>query len=207
MSQQQNPGSGGTGQTPGGASDNPNNNQNPASGAPNPQSVSYESYSKLLDEKKKRDEELRALRQRDKEREEADLRQKEDWKKLLEQREIELKDERDKRNVLESRVQTSIKLRAFLGAVPGNVEEQYWPLIDTDQIVLHPETGMPDPATVAKVVKEFEQRYPLVIQKNPNGSLPGDAPRGAQGQLSYEAWLKLPLKDKKARLKEMIPGA
>lgn len=174
-------------------------------------SVKYETYQKVLAEKKKRDQDLAdahkrlsALEEEKKQREEASLKEKEDFKKLAELREQELKAEREKRQGLEKNVQEGKKLRAFLDSVQGKVEKQYWALIDLDAIVVNPDTGMPDEESVKKAAKDFEASYPAVIQRKNAGTLPGDAAKGGSAKLTYEEWLKLPVDQKKARLSEVM---
>lgn len=200
-----NPGSGGAPQTPGGSSNNPGQPGDiPPAGEPTPpQTVAYETYQKVLDEKKRKDAQLLKFQEEKKAAEEAALRDKEQWKTLYEQREAELKVAKDEHATLQNRVHNGMKLRSFLNAVQGEIAEQYFQLIDVEQIAVNPDNNMPDPASVAKAVKEFEQKYPLVIQRRNAGGLPSDAPRGGTGPLSYEDWLKLPLAEQRKRLAEV----
>lgn len=167
--------------------------------------VSYETYQKLLGEKKKRDLELTEFKKREKDREEQELKQKEDYKKLLALRDEELEKTRSELAQSKSTLENGAKLQAFLDALDGQVEQQYWGLIDLNQVVLNPETGLPEDVSVKKAALEFKTKYGLVIKQAGSNKMPHDAPKGSGSVgLSYEEWLKLPAKDMRARLKDVI---
>jgi hypothetical protein len=171
--------------------------------------VPYEKYRAVLSEKKKTTEKLgelqtrlQELEQKEKDREDAAMREKEDFKGLLTQREKELEAERKEKTALRESVQNSEKMATFLSQVNGDVPEQYWGLVDLSKIHIDPNTTRVDEASAQKYAREFEKVFGLVLQKKGGGTLPGDAPKGG-GKLSYDEWLKLPLKDQKARLKDV----
>ena len=167
--------------------------------------VSYETYQKLLGEKKKRDLELTEFKKREKDREEQELKQKEDYKKLLALRDEELQQTRSELAQSKSTLENGAKLQAFLDALDGQVDQQYWGLIDLNQVVLNPETGLPEDVSVKKAALEFKTKYGLVIKQANGMKMPNDAPKGnGSVGLSYEEWLKLPAKDMRARLKDVI---
>lgn len=169
--------------------------------------VAYETYRKLLSEKKKRDEELESknaelaqLKKAEKERHEAELKAKEDFKALLALREQEL--EKTKSEVLEMKtsLQDGAKLKTFLDTVNGVVEKQYWGLIDLDQIKVDPTTNLPDPLSVETLARKFEQEYGLVLKsKTAPKTLPNTAAQGASAKLTVSEWKAL--KDSK-KMKE-----
>jgi len=196
---------GGDAQNPGGSSDQNQDQKNPADETPNdkPKSVSYESYQKVLDEAKKAKAKAAEYERAQKAREEEELKKQGEYQKLLAQREEELAKERKDRQELQDKITDSRKINAFLGAVTGEVPKQYWSLIDLDQIAVDPETGMPDEASVKKAAAEFEKQYVDVVKKPTKGKLPNEAPRGGSASLTYDAWLKLPLKEQRARMKDV----
>jgi hypothetical protein len=205
----------------------PSGNVNPDKGGnPNPTEpkdgfVKYESYQKLLDEKKKLQAKFDAIEREKSEIEaeksrkiEEDLKAKDDWKKLvgLKEQTIEgLKKENDElKGQLAERDQrrtNGLKMRSFLDSLSGKLDEQYWPLVDLEKIVINPETGMPEPQSAQSLAKEFEAKYPLVIQRAGGPTLPNDAPKGAGAKLTYDEWLRLPPDQKKARLSEVMNSA
>jgi hypothetical protein len=178
----------------------------------NKDSVKYETYSKVVGEAKRAREklsetekELEKLRAADKERQEADLKAKEDYKTLLANREAELAKEKTERMRLENEHRNARKLSAFLDSIEGKIDQKWWIHIDTDQIVLNPETGEIDQMSVTKAVDKFKADYGEIIQR-PNGSrLPNDAPGGKSGKISYQEWINLPSKDMGKRKKDVDP--
>jgi transposase len=167
--------------------------------------VSYDSHKKLLDEKKSLAKRLEDFEKREKERLDQDLKQKEDWKKLVEVREKEANEFKSKFETLSSEIEQSRKLRSFLGHVSGTVDEHYWPLISLDDIAVDPETGKPDEASVKVAVKEFEKLFPEVIKPKGGGPKAPNGPAAPPaGKLTHEDWLKLPYAEKKKRLHEVL---
>lgn len=167
--------------------------------------VSYDSYQKLLGEKKKRDAELTEYKKKEKEREEQDLKAKEDWKKLVALRDEELQKTKAELDSVKNTLESGTKLQAFLDALDGQVDQQYWGLIDLSQVVLNPETGLPEEVSIKKAALEFKSKYGLVVKQSGGTKMPNDAPKGnGSVGLSYDEWLKLPAKDMRARIKDVI---
>lgn len=179
---------------PGGESDDSKNDKS---------HVSYESHQKLLDEKKAIAKRLAELEKRDKDRETEELKKKEDFKKLLEIRDQENADLKAKLTGLETGIASSRKLRSLLGEINGEVEEQYWQLIDLDQIPLDAD-GKPDAASVKKAARDFEKRYSAVIKKKDDGKMPNDPANPPPGKLTHAEWVKLPYEEKKKRMHEVM---
>jgi hypothetical protein len=176
-----------------------------------PEHVPYTTYKKAVTEKRNTAEALaEARRQLDefqaekKKREEDDLKAKEDWKKMFETREQELAEERNKRQMLETTLQEGMKLDAFLKAINGRVSDEFMPLIRLDDIAIDPQTGRPDPSSVHSAARSFESKYGRVIDRPGGAQLPNGAPHAGNGLLTFEQWSKLPLKEKKARLHEVM---
>lgn len=176
------------------------------------ESVAYETHRKLLGEKKRRDEEnallkseLEQFKAKERAREEEELRKTQNFQQLLKNREDELAKEREEKASLRSMVEKGVKRRAFLDAVNGSVEEQYWGLINLDEILLDPSTGSVDELTVQKAAREFERKFAAVLGNRGGGPrLPNEAARTPSAKLTYEEWLKLPPKEMKARQKEVM---
>ena len=187
------------------------NNQDPASGKPEGNEppkkdfVSHESWLKLLDEKKKLKEKLDASEKERKEREEAELRAKEDFKKIGELREQEAKELREKLTQKEERERGAIKLDAFLSTLDGKVDKKYWGHINLDAIVVDPETGVVDQMSVTKEVERFRKEYFEIVQRPDQNKLPNNPPGGSAGaKITYEQWKQLPAKEMAARMKDVI---
>lgn len=172
--------------------------------------VPYSTYKKAVNEKRNRDAELKsALEQIEKYKserralEEQTLKEKEDYKKLFEARDLELKAEIEKKNQLETYINSTKKLNSFLKTLNTPIKEQYLGLIDLDRIALD-ESGKPDELTTKQLADEFKKTYPELFfqggSKIPNESANGSHKAG----LSYEQWLKLPPSEQKKRMKEVI---
>lgn len=178
---------------------------------PQDKAPSYESHKKLLGEKKKTAEENAALKAKLAEFEksqkaamEAKLLEENNLKELLKLREEELMKERSSREGMEASIQRAMKLNAIQSALDGRLSEKYFDLVDADQIAINPTTGRPDETSVAKFAKAFSAKYPEIVMKGTSAQLPNDAAGGAVTKLTYEKWLTLPLKEQKARLKEVM---
>lgn len=172
-------------------------------------SVSYESHQKLLNEKKKRDEDLRLAREELKKfqderkiMEETALREKEDYKKLFESREAELKAEREARQGIENQILDSKKMRSFLQNVGTPIPEKFWGLIDLDRIAVDPATGTIDDVIVKNYADEFKKNY-FEITMNRGPKIPDNGPINDKNSLTYEQWLKLPPSEQRKRIKDV----
>lgn len=182
-------------------SDNPTINDSGSSTEGKKDSVSYDSYQKLLGEKKKASERLAALEADQKRREEADLVAKEDYKKLLEARDKELSEVKSILTKKEELQTSALKTRAILDGVNGTVDREYYDLLPVSEVVIDPETGLPDAASVRNAVKIVETKFAKII--NPKAAkLPhSDAASGssqnfeseiraAKSQKDYDAVMK-----------------
>jgi len=173
--------------------------------------VSYDSHRRLLSEKKKLQSQheetlkrLQELENQQKEAEERKLAEKEDFKKLLELREKELKEERERFSKLDMRVKEGKKMSSFLHSLGTELDQKYWSLVDLDQIAVNPETGDPDPSSIQEVVEKFKSNFSEVIVNRDAARLPNDSARKGGSGITYDEWLKLPLKEKKERYQEML---
>jgi len=175
--------------------------------------VAYSTYTKVLSEKKKRDEELEETRKKlsDLEKEkkariEADLKAKEDYKALLAVRDEELKKRDLELTDIRGSLEHGAKIRAFLDKVNGVVSEQYWKLIDIDSIKMDPNTGMPDALSVEAIAKKFEQEYALVLKtKGEPKHLPNDAANGSGGsKMTVAEWSALKSSKEQKEKKHLV---
>lgn len=171
--------------------------------------VPYSTYKKAVSEKRNRDAELKQVReelaryqQEKKALEDQALKEKDDYKKLFEARELELKAEREKKSELESYINSTKKLNSFMKSLGAPIKEQYLGLVDLDRIALD-ESGRPDELTTKQLVDDFKKTYPELFF-NSAGRIPNDSANGNHKVgLSYEQWLKLPPSEQKKRMKEV----
>lgn len=204
-------GSGGVNVNPGGNPDDKSKKDDAPILPKKDDTVSFESYQKVLDEKKAKDRlladatsKLEAFEKADRDRQETEAKAKGDLETLL-------KLEREKRETAEkqaSEIKESLtrgaKLRSVLKSLSGEIEDQYLGLIDISQVVIDPTTGQPDDLSAKKVAKDFEEKFSRVIVKPGAAKLPNGAPASGANAITLEEWKKLPLDQMKKRLKDVI---
>jgi hypothetical protein len=174
--------------------------------------VAYESHLKLLGEKKKVAEraaalelELESLRAKERERENQELEKSKNYEQLLKNREEELKALKDRTAKFENERVQARKLDAFIKTLGGSLEDKYWSLVDLDKIAVDPATNTVDTMSVSRYVDEYRATYPETIKRPAGYTMSSNAPDGSGRKLTIEEWKALPLKDKKARMHEVIP--
>lgn len=141
--------------------------------------INYETHRKLLDEKKKIQAQLEQVLKEKQERDEAEARKRGDFEALLKAREEELSKEREARQELADRITKGRKLNAVIDALGGNVDQKWLKLIDTDEIVVNPETGEVDQMTVARAAESLKKQWPEMIRST--ARMPHQAPQGLEG--------------------------
>lgn len=173
-----------------------------------PDTVAYDTYRKVLSEKKKRDEEneklqlaLKEFEAKEKERVEAELKAKGDLQKLLDLQKQEKAGIEAKLKEKESFIENHLKVQAFKAEVKGQIPEQFERLIDVSKIIVDPTTGKPDPVSVANVAREFETQYGVILGKGGKTPLPNEAAAGSAKKITVAEWKLLPLKEMKEKLK------
>lgn len=187
--------------------------------------VAYETYQKVLAERKKDQAKARELEAKLKELsefkssveqerqkiKEQKLEEEGNWKALLEQRDNRLKEYEEKLNEYKSKNQSyeknindMIKLSAFDRALGGKLKkDEYYSFVDTDKIVINPETNQVDMDSLKNYANEFQNEHKELIDYK-RSKLPTDAPSGS-AKLTYDEWLKLPLAEKRKRMKDVMP--
>lgn len=167
-----------------------------------PKSVSYETHSRLLNQKKKADEELEVLRNEKKQRDEDDAKKRGDYEALLKSREEELAKVKGDYNALNSRIMDARKLTAVISAAGSPIDPKWHGLIDTSKVLVNPETGDVDNMSATKVIEDLRKQWPEMFAKPSAPQLPANAPQGnGAGKISRAEWLKLDSK----KMKEWKP--
>jgi len=166
--------------------------------------VKYDTYRKVLSEKKRRDEEVRELREKveayersQKEAQEKDLEDQNKWKEIADLRAKEASQyKHDLESMRESQRQ-AMKLDNFLSALGSNLPKQYWGLVDLDAIKLNPETNEVDDMSVTSAIETFRKSYPEILQSKTSATTPNTAPRGTAAATRGERDMKdLPAKER-----------
>lgn len=191
-----------------------------AGGDPEPkkESVSYETHARLLAQRKKDqdarktlEDKVTAFEKSAKEAEDAKLSEQGEFKKMVVQRDEELaekaqelaqsKADLDQAN---KNLTNGVKLQAFVDKLPGRIKNhEYLSFADTDAIAIDPETGRVDEGSLNKVVNGFVEKHASLLETK-GIKLPGDGAAGGGAALTHEEWLKLPLKEKKERMAEVM---
>lgn len=169
--------------------------------------VAYETYKRLVAQRKADQEKLKAQEERlkkldeieaEKQRLEEDkLKTDGNWKALLESREEKLKTLEEELNQTKSKVEQyntqfveAAKLQALTDALGGTLKHpSYFNLVDTDKILTNPETGEIDGESVKKYASSFLQEHKELIAFS-KPKMPDGAPKPT-GTLSYDEWTQL----------------
>ena len=175
------------------------------------QTVSFATYDKSMkalaksrEREKELEEKYNAVELDRKTKEDAKLHEQGEFKKLLEQREKELTDMKSKLTLKEEQEATSRKLNAFLGKLGGKlVSNDFLTFVDVEKIVINPATNEVDESSITAEVSRYVAKYPTTVNFGKHGSLPADAP-GPTNSINYDQWLKLPVKEKRKQLTNMI---
>jgi len=166
--------------------------------------VPYEKIEQAVNQTKRAKEklqateaQLQALLKEKEDREKQELEQQGNYKKMLELREKEVSETKQRLSELEARWNNSMKLSAVMSKLPGRVEKsQYLSFIDLEKVVIDPETNEVDTASAELAASEFVKSFPELI-KTEGKKLPNNGANGGQQGITYEQWRKLPLAEKK----------
>lgn len=185
------------------ANDKDNSNKKP-----DEKKVSYETYLKVLGEKKASSARLKEFEETAKKAEEERLKKDGDWKGLIDAREAEisnlrksLEDTSSKFEKLNSRVTNGEKLNSVLTQLGADVPSKYFGLIDIEDVAVNPETGEIDALTAKKVAERFKVEYPEVLKKSVHSGMMGTGHgNGVNGgnTIKHSDWCKLPYDKQKA---------
>lgn len=146
--------------------------------------IAYETHKKLLNQRKGDQEKLRNLEQQlnefitaKKTSEEQMLAEQGKFKELADQRTRELEEARQENANYKSSFDKAVKLSAFRDQLGGTVDNSaYYDFVKTDEIVVDPDTGVIDLASVEAVVNQFKQSHSKLYTPRVSKSLPNDAP-------------------------------
>ena len=173
--------------------------------------VDYKSYSRVVGTNKKLQsqvkdiqQKLEAFEQKERELEEKRLSEQGEFKKLLELERKKRLEEEGKRAQYQKDLLDAHKLNAVKEKLPGKIKRnEYYGFIDVDKIAIDPETGVIDESSIAEVVNSFVEQHGSLIERQGSAGLPQNAAKDG-GSISYEQWKELPLKEKKARMKDVF---
>jgi hypothetical protein len=180
-----------------------------------PKGPSIETYRRTVGEAKKERAKRRELEQRlaeiEAERsaeEETKLAEQGRYKELLDAEKKKFLELQSKFETTERTINNSFKFNALKKALGADIDYKWADYLEAkgvyDQIELD-EYRRPDETSLAKASEYIRKEYPELIAKPiAKGELPNQSPVGSQGSICYDQGQKLPLKDKKARMKEVV---
>lgn len=177
--------------------------------------VQYDTYKKVLNQEKSLRErlnqlnsELEKFKQIEQEREEKKLTEDGELKKLLALKEKEISRFKEENSVLNQKWDDAIKLSALRDKLPGPVrDEDCYSILRKrlKDIVVDPETGDIVEESVTAVAEDLVKNKIYLFDVKQGSGLPANSPQNTStGKLTPEQWSKLPLKEKKARMKDII---
>jgi phage anti-repressor protein len=153
---------------------------------------------------------LEDVQKKDQELEEKKLVETGEFKKILELKERQLseyqqklKEKEESEGFLKKTLFDSAKLNAVMERLPAKLKHpDYRTFLNIDKVILDPESHEINLDSVNEVVNDFMKTHHHLLDADKK-TLPNNAALSAQ-KISYEDWLKLPAKDKKIRMKDVV---
>lgn len=200
--------------SPGGAPQNPGGipeNKDPQH-SEGDKTVSFESYQKLLKEKKSRDEELRSTRERlstFEEKEKAALKEQGKWQEYAQELEGKLKDSETKLSKAArtfASVQVTSQFEAEALKAGCTRTDALLKLVDINSLVESVDENLRvDPGSLKVEIERCKKEYDFLFAKQAPGFRDTPPPGGKpEGAITYDEWLKLPPDQKKKRLPDVM---
>jgi len=194
------PGPGGTDQRPGGSTENQGTNNPPNGGGTG--TVSYDSFQKALDEKKKLAERLKTLEDEKAAQERKALEENDRYKELYESTKQDLEKVQTAYTTLDSQIKDSTKVHAVLNTLEGSVDSKYWGFIDTKSVVMD-DNGNIDENSAKKVAEKFQKEHGLLISKPQTANVPPNPPKGSNGSSITMEYFREKFSDPNTTAKEL----
>jgi hypothetical protein len=172
-------------------------------------SVKYDTFQKLLRQKKTADEktanlekELNEIRMKEEAARQDDLVKQQKFEQLSTELREKLEKEREEKEHYQKNLLDTHKLQAVLDKLPARPKKsEYLMFINLDKVQIDSENGLVA-ESVEEVANEFLQNHGELLQRTEKG-LPSDAPQ-TTSKLTFEKWQTLPIKERKARMKEVF---
>lgn len=157
--------------------------------------VAYNTYKKLLNEKKQQQQKLEELLSwrkeielQKEEEEEKKLKEQQKWQEIADKKEKELKKLQEQMSFEKKKQQNKVKEEAFKESLGANLKKAYMLHVDLDSIDLA-EDGQIDEYTLENVVDKFKEEFPELLPKKEEEKkeerqvmLPNKRPKGVKPQ-------------------------
>lgn len=157
---------------------------------PKKDSVSYETHRRLLDEAKKAKAKVAEYEAKEKQIAEEKLKQQGEYQKIIEAREAELAETRNKVTAYETQIDEARKLSAFQKAFGNEIDGKWLGLVDVSKIAFKPDTKEVDDFSVKAVVDNFKKQWPEAVVRKGSPLPSPDMPNGSV-HISESEWKKL----------------
>lgn len=136
-------------------------------------------------------------------KQEESLKQQGEYKKLYE-------DEQKAKNDLHLQLKAKEKKELALRKIDVVMQElgsplakpEYWDFVDLDRIPVDEASKDIDKNVAKQVANDFVLKYPELLQRKGGPKMPNDAAQSTKA-LTHEEWKKLPLEEKRKRLKDV----
>lgn len=162
---------------------------------------SYESYQKVLSEKKKAVQELKLYKEKEAAELQRKLEESGNYKKVLEERDRKIQELEQERENTKKELQDMLKLSYFKKMLPGPLDESFLPLVNLDEIPVD-ENGHPDKLGVERYSKEWLKTYSRVIPAQSTAKLPqGGAVPTSRESITEQEWKSL--KGSRAKIEKL----
>lgn len=173
------------------------------------ETVTREAYERLLDEKKQAASRLRDLESqlgdiqaKQREADEAKAKENGEWQKIAADKEAEAQRLKDALSQKDGQLRSTLKLSAAERALPGVPENYLKAFLDLDSIEVGDDFKVSQDSVKAAVDK-FKVEHPSLLPQTKQ-TPPDDAgSKAGSRKLAYSEWVKLPHKEKKARMNEI----
>ena len=152
--------------------------------------VSYDHFKQVLDEKKKLRDKVKEFESAEKKRREEALIAEGKLKEMLELRESEANELKTRLQEIEERDLMASKMSAIVGALGTGIDDRWYSIISqyVNEVGLDGD-GNIDNSSVSKIAESLKRTWPEMIKK-PVVGVPSGGPTGS-ATISRNEWLKL----------------
>ena len=154
--------------------------------------VAYDTHRRLLDEKKKLQQQFEVLAAEKADRERKELEAKGEYQKIIELERQKKAEAESKLAELENTFLQGKKVKAFLNALGTGLDEKFYGFLPLEDIVIDPDSKEINMTSVASAAESFKKSYPELLKSKSGVTLPNAAPAGnSANTITRSEWLKL----------------
>lgn len=151
----------------------------------------------------KLESELNEMKRKEKEKEQESLKQQGEYKRLFEEEQKAKAEIEEKLKIKERKELNLRKIDVVMREIGTPLAKpEYWNFVDLDRIPVDEATNDIDVNIAKQVANDFLRDYPELTLKK-TGRMDDSAPASTK-KLTREEWLRLPLNEKKKRMREVL---